>query len=85
VPPPELVEEFPPPEFVAPKGWLHDLCKEVRIQFNRKDSEFPRVSPVAVVRFSRGGKTRALHELAWALPSAMFRQQSRRKTKSKKS
>ena len=68
VPLPELIEELPPPAFVAPKGWLDDLCEEVKVQFNRQDSENPRVSPVAVVRCSRGGKTRALHELAWALP-----------------
>ena len=66
VPPPQL-NEVSPPTFVAPDGWLDDLCEEVKAQFHRKDTEYPRVSPVALVRFSRGGKTRALHELASAL------------------
>lgn len=39
VPLPKLIEELPPPPFVAPKGWLDDLCEEVRIQFNRQDTE----------------------------------------------
>eukprot|EP00978_Attheya_sp_CCMP212_P039382 scaffold204171_cov30-Attheya_sp.AAC.1 len=67
VPPPELNEERVPPRFVAPDGWLDNLCDEVMTQFNRQDTENPRVSPVALVRCSRGGKTRALHELASAL------------------
>eukprot|EP00522_Entomoneis_paludosa_P011916 CAMPEP_0172440764 /NCGR_PEP_ID=MMETSP1065-20121228/1375_1 /TAXON_ID=265537 /ORGANISM="Amphiprora paludosa, Strain CCMP125" /LENGTH=660 /DNA_ID=CAMNT_0013189773 /DNA_START=135 /DNA_END=2120 /DNA_ORIENTATION=- len=67
VPPPELAEETTPPPFVAPKGWLDDFRKEVLVQFNREESENPRVYPVAVVRCSRGGKTRALHELARSL------------------
>eukprot|EP00980_Cylindrotheca_fusiformis_P003371 scaffold749_cov97-Cylindrotheca_fusiformis.AAC.1 len=71
VPLPELIEELPPPAFVAPEGWMDDLCEEVRVQFHLQDSGNPRVSPVAVVRCSRGGKTRALHELAWALPSTL--------------
>eukprot|EP00978_Attheya_sp_CCMP212_P031343 scaffold118117_cov47-Attheya_sp.AAC.1 len=66
VPPPEL-NECSPPQFVAPDGWLDNLCDEVMTQFNRQDTENPRVSPVALVRCSRGGKTRALHELASAL------------------
>ena len=39
VPLPKLMEELPPPPFVAPEGWLDDLCEEVRIQFNRQDTE----------------------------------------------
>jgi hypothetical protein len=67
VPPPELKEAFKPPAFVSPSGWLDDICNKVKVQFDLEDSENPRVSPVALVRCSRGGKTRALHELASAL------------------
>ena len=67
MPAPKLHELATPPSFVAPDGWLDDLCKTVRDEFKILETENPRVSPVALVRCSRGGKTRALHELAWAL------------------
>jgi hypothetical protein len=63
---PKLNEVTPPP-FVTPDGWLRHVCNIVRDEFSRWDTESTRVSPVALVRCSRGGKTRALHELAWAL------------------
>jgi hypothetical protein len=67
VPAPKLLEDIAPPPFVAPNGWLDALRRKVREEFNRQETENPRVSPVALVRCSRGGKTRALHELAMAL------------------
>jgi hypothetical protein len=67
VPRPELRENKAFPDFVTPKGWLDRLCQDVTTEFNLQETENPRVSPVALVRCSCGAKTRALHELAWAL------------------
>lgn len=61
---------LPPPDatvFVAPPNWLSDLVEEVKVQMQVLDSKHKRTRPVALTRCSRGGKTRALEELARAL------------------
>jgi hypothetical protein len=63
VPLPTLHESSPPP-FIAPEGWMDNLCNTVLLNTKNLDSENPRVVPVALTRLSRGGKTRSLHELA---------------------
>ena len=62
------------PDFVAPDGWLDDVEAEIVAQLQRSDEAVDsddggnatlyRVPPMAVVRCSRGGKTRALYEIA---------------------
>lgn len=49
--------------FLAPETWLPDTCRAVLEQAALEESENPRVSPVALVRCSRGGKTRSMMEL----------------------
>eukprot|EP00978_Attheya_sp_CCMP212_P024653 scaffold77824_cov56-Attheya_sp.AAC.2 len=56
----ESIEIFP---FLAPKTWLLDTCQAVLKQENFEESDNPRVSPVALVRCSQGGKTRSMKEL----------------------
>jgi hypothetical protein len=63
LPLPTLREENPPC-FIAPEGWMDALCGTVWLNTETADSENPRVVPVALTRLSRGGKTRALYELA---------------------
>ena len=53
--------------FLAPEGWLNDTAKDVLKQADLKETNNPRVSPVALVRCSRGGKTRSMIELANAV------------------
>ena len=56
---------FPAAPFLQPQGWLEDFHKQVQLCLDSNETNNnSRVSPVAVVRFSRGGKTRALTELA---------------------
>eukprot|EP00980_Cylindrotheca_fusiformis_P028925 scaffold22678_cov200-Cylindrotheca_fusiformis.AAC.2 len=50
VPLPELIEELPPPAFVAPEGWLDDLCEEVK-------SSVPPAGFRESSRFSSGGRS----------------------------
>jgi hypothetical protein len=63
VPLPELFETGDIPPFIASGDWMTGLCTKVLTNANLQDSESPRVTPVAVTRCSRGGKTRSLHEL----------------------
>lgn len=52
------------PPFVAQPGWLANLTAKFKVQYERNEAkEGLRVEPIAVVRCSRGGKTRALTEL----------------------
>lgn len=58
----EKEDEIQP--FLAPKDWLKDTAKMVLEQADLEETNNPRVSPVALVRCSRGGKTRSMVELA---------------------
>ena len=73
---PKPIDVLPPkstfPEFVAPDGWLEEVEDEIVAQMmlsdalggSNSDATVERVTPMAVVRCSRGGKTRALYEIA---------------------
>mmetsp|Transcript_28332 Transcript_28332/g.77783 ORF Transcript_28332/g.77783 Transcript_28332/m.77783 type:complete len:642 (+) Transcript_28332:160-2085(+) len=50
--------------FLAPKNWLSNSAKKVLEQANLEETNNPRVSPIALIRCSRGGKTRSMIELA---------------------
>ena len=63
VPLPELFETGDVPPFIASERWMKGLCSKVLHNSDIEDSESPRVTPVALTRCSRGGKTRSLHEL----------------------
>jgi hypothetical protein len=67
VPLPELVELTEVPPFIASESWMKGLCNKVLDNSNMPDTESPRVTPVALTRCSRGGKTRSLHELTQEL------------------
>jgi len=58
----EKEDEIQP--FLAPGDWLKDAAKTVLEQADLEETNNPRVSPVALVRCSRGGKTRSMVELA---------------------
>jgi hypothetical protein len=60
---PETHESIEIEPFLAPETWLNDTCEVVLKQANLVESDNPRVSPVALVRCSRGGKTRSMMEL----------------------
>lgn len=63
---PNRVSPPPPPrvpQFVSPEGWLQEVKLAVERQLAMADGD-RRVEPMAVVRCSRGGKTRFLEELA---------------------
>jgi hypothetical protein len=70
VPLPKLHESDEIPSFIASASWMEGLRSKVLSNANLEDSEYPRVTPVAVTRCSRGGKTRSLHELAQAVRAA---------------
>jgi hypothetical protein len=55
---PESHEEITIEPFLAPERWLVETGAAVLEQANLVESDNPRVSPVALVRCSRGGKTR---------------------------
>ena len=55
------------PEFCAEEGWLTSVTKSVLEGLDQVETPTSRVSPMALVRCSRGGKTRALEELAHSL------------------
>jgi hypothetical protein len=55
------------PSFTSEEHWLENLCKEIMEHFGAEDEPSKRVPPMALVRCSRGGKTRALREIANAL------------------
>lgn len=48
---------------MAPANWLSETCSAILTQANLQESDNPRVSPIAFVRCSRGGKTRAMMEI----------------------
>jgi hypothetical protein len=54
------------PTFTSEEGWLEDTCKIIMAKCAEWDGA-ERVAPMALVRCSRGGKTRALLEIAHAL------------------
>ena len=60
------MEEYDP-TFIAQDGWLEDTVKTIMEGLHHEDSSRRRVSPMALVRCSRGGKTRALREIARCL------------------
>eukprot|EP00978_Attheya_sp_CCMP212_P024156 scaffold75504_cov56-Attheya_sp.AAC.1 len=51
-------------KFLEPKGWLDTTCAQVLGQARIQDKDNTRCSPIALVRCSRGGKTRSMKELA---------------------
>ena len=51
------------PQWCASETWLPDRCAEIIAQAQTTESESNRKAPMALVRCSRGGKTRALYEL----------------------
>ena len=55
------------PEFCAEEGWLTSVTKSVLEGLDQVETPTRRVAPMALVRCSRGGKTRALEELAHSL------------------
>ncbi len=52
------------PKFTCAPGWLEETVSQAVKQFEAKDEYELRVPPMALVRCSRGGKTRALRETA---------------------
>ena len=68
--PPLEISPPPSPElplFVCPKGWKEEVQMTIQTQIDSEDFEYHqgyRVEPLAVSRCSRGGKTRALKEMA---------------------
>jgi hypothetical protein len=63
VPPPTKPSK---PEFTCSEGWLDNVEVEILAQLESSDhpTGSERIPPMAVVRCSRGGKTRALYEIA---------------------
>uniref|UniRef100_A0A0G4F562 Uncharacterized protein n=1 Tax=Chromera velia CCMP2878 TaxID=1169474 RepID=A0A0G4F562_9ALVE len=55
-----------------PRDWIEQTSLVIRRQKERCDDRDGMVQPLAVVRFSRGGKTRALKELAIMLGNTIF-------------
>jgi len=58
------------PKFIAPTGWLERVVAAVREEYINADTDERRTQPLCVTRCSRGGKTRALKELAHRLHEA---------------
>ena len=61
---PQVYEKEPVEDFFAPEGWLGAAARTVLQQADLRETNNPRVSPIALVRCSRGGKTRSMVELA---------------------
>ncbi len=59
----KATKEVPPP-FVAPDKWLELVCQDIQTNLDAIDNSEERVRPMALVRCSRGGKTRTLYEIA---------------------
>ena len=57
------------PEFIAEEGWVDNKVRTIIQHFEEDDFSPPacRVPPLALVRCTRGGKSRALKEIEWAL------------------
>jgi hypothetical protein len=60
---PVPVKEATAPEFLYP-DWLEDSVAKVLCHYQNADDGSSRVPPMAFVRCSRGGKTRAMNEMA---------------------
>jgi hypothetical protein len=56
------MDEMTPP-FCGPKDWVELTCQSIIKGFDQSDSTSSRVAPIGLVRFARGGKSRALHEI----------------------
>jgi hypothetical protein len=56
-----------PTTFLAKGDWLQKTVDKINEGLMEKDTESVRVSPMALVRCSRGGKTRSLRELGFKL------------------
>ena len=55
-------------EFVSENGWIENVLSDIDEYFNTSDERSEvRIPPLALVRCSRGGKTRCLLEIAHAL------------------
>ncbi len=59
------------PTFIAPSGWIMDQVNFIIEKYANEDTPSERVPPMALVRCSRGGKTRALKEIGLALKEKM--------------
>jgi hypothetical protein len=59
------------PPFISKPKWLKRTVKLILKHFNAKDEGAERVPPMALVRCSRGGKTRSLRELACLLKTKL--------------
>jgi hypothetical protein len=66
---PVISDDSPP--FTAKPSWLDDTLSSIITYFAKSDTDMERVPPMALVRCSRGGKTRALKEIAKALKEKM--------------
>jgi hypothetical protein len=64
VPPLDVSSAGTPPPFTSEVGWLESTVESIWEKFESEDSGSWRVPPMALVRCSRGGKTRALKEIA---------------------
>ena len=58
------------PPFTAPEGWLATTCELIKTHYKADDTMEARIPPMALVRCSRGGKTRALYEIAHTLTTS---------------
>lgn len=56
------VHEKEPP-FCAEDGWMDECIEDITFGLNAAEEEPDRVQPMALIRCSRGGKTRVLKEL----------------------
>ena len=61
---PTVYEKEAAEPFLAPENWLSNTAQQVLAQADLEETNDPRVSPIALIRCSRGGKTRAMTELA---------------------
>jgi len=52
------------PEFIARAGWFDELFNKILNLYKSGDSGMLRVTPLGLVRCSRGGKSRTLKEIA---------------------
>jgi hypothetical protein len=59
------------PPFICEPNWLDDTTTSILKYFNAKDEGAERVPPMALVRCSRGGKSRSLRELACLLKTTL--------------
>ena len=72
---PRRVQNEPP--FLCQEGWLEEKIQTIWNNFIAKDEdrgEESRIKPMALVRCSRGGKTRALKEIAYGIKNKADRE-----------